>query len=62
MGRALRVTLPTGIGGVLHLFVIYGYQGAEEDAEKLQLTDKLQHAVLAEARVVCTGHPVLIAG
>ena len=31
-------------------------------AEKLHLTDKLLQAVLAEARVVCTGQPVLIAG
>ena len=46
---------PLEMGGVVHLFVIYGYQGAEEDAEKLQLTDKLLQAVLAEARVVCTG-------
>ena len=38
-----------------------GYQGAKEDAEKLQLTEKLLQ-VLAEARVVCTGQPVLIAG
>ena len=66
--RALRVTLPTGNGiptgngRVVHLFVIYGYQGAEEDAEKMQLTDKLLQAVLAEVRVVCTGQPVLIAG
>ena len=37
-------------------------QGAEEDAEKLQLTDKLLQAVLAEAGVVYTGQPVLIAG
>ena len=61
LGRALRVTLPTGKRRVVHLFVIYGYQEAEEDAEKLQLTDKLLQAVLAEARVVCTGQPVLIA-
>ena len=40
----------------------YGYQGAEEDAEKLQLTDGLLQAVLGEAQVVCTGQPVLIAG
>ena len=44
------------------MFVVNGYQGAEEDAEKLQLADKLLQAVLAEARVVCTGQPVLIAG
>ena len=43
-------------------FVIYGYQGAKEDAEKLQLTDKLLQAVDAEAQVVCTGQPVPIAG
>ena len=31
-------------------------------AEKLQLTDKLLQAVLAEAQVVCIGQPMLIAG
>ena len=39
IGRAMRVILPLGNGGVVHLFVIYGYQGAENDPEKLQLTD-----------------------
>ena len=29
LGRVLRTTLPTGKGGVVHLFVVYGYQGAE---------------------------------
>ena len=62
LGRALRTTLPTGKGGVAHLFVVYGYQGAEEDAEKLRLTDRLLQAVLAEAQVVCIGQPMLIAG
>ena len=47
--RALRVTLPAGNGRVVHLFVVYGYQGAEEDAVELQLTDKLLQAVRAEA-------------
>ena len=41
---------------------MYGYQGAEEDAEKLSLTDRLLQAVLAEAQVVCVGQPMLIAG
>ena len=58
----LRTTLPTAQGGVVHLFVVYGYQAPEEDAEKLQLTDRLLQAVLAEAQVVCIGQPVLIAG
>ena len=62
LGRVLRTTLPTGKGGVVHLFVVYGYQGAEEDAEKLRLTDRLLQAVLAEAQVVCLGQPLLIAG
>ena len=34
----------------------------EEDADPLLLTDKLLQAVLAEAQVVCVGHPLLIAG
>ena len=62
LGGALRVTPPTGKEGVVHLFVVYGYQGAEEDAEKLRLTDRLLQALLAEAQVVCVGQPLLIAG
>ena len=33
-----------------------------EDADQLQLTDKLLHAVLAQAQVVCIGQLMLIAG
>ena len=44
------------------MFVVYGYHGAEEDAEKLRLTDRLLQAVLAEAQVVCIGQPMLSAG
>ena len=62
MGQVLRTTLPTGKGGVVHLFVVYGYQGAEEDADQLLLTDRLLQAVRAEAEVVCVGQPMLIAG
>ena len=62
LGRVLRTTLPTCQGGVVHRFVVYGYQGAEEDAEKLRLTDCLLQAVLVEAQVVCIGQPMLIAG
>ena len=61
MGRVLRTTLPEK-GGVVHLFVVYGNQGAEEDEDQLLLTDKLLQAVLAEAQVVCVGQPMLIAG
>ena len=50
------------MGGVVHLFVVYGYQGAEEDSDKLVLTDKLLQAVLAGAQVVHVGQPLLVAG
>ena len=62
LGRVLRTTLPTAQGGVVHLFVVYVYQGTEEDAEQLQLADRLLQAVLAQAQLVCIGQPVLIAG
>ena len=60
LGRAMRVLLPTGDGGVVHLFVEYGYEGSEEHSEKLSLTDKLLRAVLAEAQVVCVGSLCLL--
>ena len=62
LGRVLRTMLPTAQGGVVHLFVVYGYQGAEVDADKLQLTDRFLQVVLAVAQVVCVGQPMLIAG
>ena len=58
----MRTTLPTSRGGAVHLFVVYGFQGAEEDAEKLRLTGCLLQAVLVEAQIVCIGQPMLIAG
>ena len=58
----MKVTLPTGEGGVVHLFVVYGCQGSEEDADKLLHTDKQLRAVLADAQVVCVGQPFLIVG
>ena len=53
---------PLGNGGVGHLFVVYGYQGADNDPEKLQLTEHLFAAVLAEARLCCARQPVVLAG
>ena len=50
---------PIGKGGAVHLFDVDGYQGAEEDSDRLLLTDKLLQAVLAEALVVCIGQPML---
>ena len=62
LGRAMKVVLPMGNGGIVHLFVIHGYQGAESDPEKFQLSEQFFAAVLAEARVCCAGQPVLIVG
>ena len=47
---------------MVHLFVVYGYQGADNDPEKLQLTEHLFAAVLAEARLCCAGQPVVLVG
>ena len=55
LGPAMGVTIPTGMGCVVHLFVVHGHQEAEEDPEQLALTDRLLKAVLAEAQVVCVG-------
>ena len=40
-GRAVRCMLPLGFGRFLHLVVLYGYQGADADAEQLALTEQL---------------------
>ena len=58
----MRVVLPLGNGGIAHLFVIYGCQGAESDPEKLTLTDNLLTAVLAEAKVCSAGQHVVLVG
>ena len=33
LGRALRCVLPLGKGRLMHLVVLYGYHGADSDAE-----------------------------
>ena len=42
--------------------VVYGYQGADEDSEKLSLTDQLFDASLCELAVVNRGQPCVLAG
>ena len=58
---AMRVVLPASDGGVVHLVVVYGYQGSE-DSEKLSVTDELIGAVLGDSQVVCVGQPLLVVG
>ena len=62
LGRLVRCVLPLGNGRVMHLVVVYGYQGADEDAEKLGLTNQLFEAVLCELAVVGRGQPCILAG
>ena len=40
-GRALRCMLPVASGRFLHSVVLYGYQGADNDADQLALTEQL---------------------
>ena len=40
-GRAVRCMLPLVAGRFMHLFVLYGYQGADSDTEQLALTEQL---------------------
>ena len=45
----------------VHLVVVYGFQGADEDAEKLCLSNELFDAALCELAVVGRGQPCVIA-
>ena len=61
-GRAVRCLLPVASGRFLHLFVLYGYQGADTDPEQLALTDQLFDAALGELHVVASGQPCVLVG
>ena len=61
-GRAVRCLLLLASGWFLHLFVLYGYQGADSDAEQLALTDQLFDAALGELHAVASGQPCLLVG
>ena len=60
-GRAVRCLLPSGAGRFIHLVVLYGYQGADTDAEQLASTEQLFDA-LGELGVVARGQHCLIVG
>ena len=61
LGTLVRSVLPLGNGLLMHLVVAYGFQGADDDAEKLGLTDQLFDAVMCELAVVSRGQPCVIA-
>ena len=62
LGLVLRCHLPVSGGRVVHLVVVYGFQGASADSEKLRLTEKLLDAVLCQLAVVASGQPCLVVG
>ena len=62
LGRALRCLLPLCGGTFILLVVLYGYQGADGDAEQLALADQLFEAALGDLIVVARGQPCLIVG
>ena len=47
----VRCVLPLGAGRFMHMVVLYGYPGADTDAEQFALTDKLFDAALGELSV-----------
>ena len=61
-GRAVRCMVPIGSGRFMHLVVLYGFQGADSDAEQLSLTEQLFDAALGELSVVARGQPCLLVG
>ena len=61
-GRVVRCMLPLGFGRFMHLVVLYGFQGADTDAEQLSLTEQLFDAALGELSVVAWGQPCLLFG
>ena len=61
-GRVVRCMLPLGFGRFMHLVVLYGFQGADTDAEQLALTEQLFDAALCELSVVARGQLCLVVG
>ena len=61
-GRVVRCMLPLGLGRFMHLVFLYGFQGADADAEQLALTEQLFDAALGELSVVARGQPCLLVG
>ena len=58
----MRCMVPLGLGRFMHLVVLYGFQGADSDAEQLSLTEQLFDAALGELSVVSRGQPCLLVG
>ena len=46
----------------MHLVVLYGFRGADTDAEQLALTEQLHQATLGELSIVARGQPRSLVG
>ena len=62
LGRVLRSVISVGGGRVVHFVVVYGFQGADRDREKLARTERLFQDVMCELRIVSDGNPFLLLG
>ena len=62
LGRLVRSVLPKGNGRLMQSVVAYGLYRADEDAEKLEMTDQLFDAAACELAVLSRDQPCLIAG
>ena len=61
-GRAVRCMVPLELGRFMHLVVLYGYPGADTDAEQLAVTEQLFDAAIGELSVVAWREPCLLVG
>ena len=59
-GRVLGCHLPIAGGRVVHLVLLYGFQGVSTDPERLRLTEKLVDSVLCELAVVGSGQSLAL--
>ena len=59
-GQAIWCVVPVSSGRILHLFVVYGYHGADLDPDQLVQTDHLMNAVLFEVAVVTSASQSLL--
>ena len=54
--------VPLSLGRFMHLVVLYGFQGADSDAEQLSLTKQLFDAALGELSIGARSQPCLLVG
>ena len=61
-GGAVWCVLLISVGRVLHLVVLYGYQGVDSESEQSGLRSMLLDAALCELAVVSREQPTVMVG